>query len=154
MCYLTRMVPSDDSMEALEYLQKAASRGHLAAQAALTNVFVQEVINNKNKLILNYFEASAEKYAFSQFQMGQYHVEIEKDDKKAFHFYKLAADQGAVDMKLELGRLFEAHGDLARAITHYKLAAADGLPKAQKKLSKLQAKFPGLMIIERQERTD
>ena len=151
MCYLTGAVPlkNINTNEALNYLQESAEHGYESAVTVLSEIFVREVLNNKNESYLKYFKNSAKEYAWSQYLVGLYYAwdTIEKDHKKAFQYFESAANQGVEYGDCALGQLYEEHGDLAKAITHYQLAAEADLDEAKSRLRQLQSEFPGLKIV-------
>ena len=62
---------------------------------------------------------------------------MERDNKKANHYYELAAMGGEVYARHNLGNS-EAHaGNLDRALKHYKIAAGDGQNESVKMIQKL-----------------
>ena len=126
--------------EAWQYLQMAAAQEQRAC-VALHDLFVTEVLQNKNAALVGYIKGWAETNKFSAFYLGQYYKLVEKNEKLAFHYYKLAADQGLMGAYFQLGALFEEHSDFARAVTYYKCAAKCGFRPAVEKLNNLNISY-------------
>ena len=62
---------------------------------------------------------------------------VEIDKKKANHYYKLAAIEGDVTSRYNLGLDEEDEGNKNRALKHYMIAAESGEPDSLKKIQKL-----------------
>ena len=62
---------------------------------------------------------------------------IEKDEKKANHYFKLAAIRGNVNARYNLGLDEEDAVNMNRALKHYMIAAESGEPDSLKKIQKL-----------------
>ena len=62
---------------------------------------------------------------------------IEKDEKKATHYYKLAAIGGDVYARHNLGIKEEDEGNMNRALKHYMIAAGGGLDNSLKEIQEL-----------------
>ena len=62
---------------------------------------------------------------------------VEKDEKKANHYYKLAAIWGDMTSRSYLGVVEETAGNINRALKHYMIAAEGGEPHSLKKIQKL-----------------
>ena len=61
---------------------------------------------------------------------------IEVDKKKALHYWEIAAKQGNVDSRYELGIHEEGRGNLDRALKHHMIAVASGNSKSLQMVKK------------------
>ena len=64
---------------------------------------------------------------------------VEIDEKKANHYYKLAAIGGNVNSRCNLGNNEQRAGNMDKALKHYMIAAACGHNNSLKKIQKLYA---------------
>ena len=62
---------------------------------------------------------------------------VEIDEKKANHYYKLAAIEGDVTSRYNLGIMEVRAGNMNRALKHYMFAAEGGEPDSLKRIQKL-----------------
>ena len=62
---------------------------------------------------------------------------VEIDEKKANHYYKLAAIRGSVYARYNLGDNEQRAGNMNRALKHYMIVAEGGEPSSLKKIQKL-----------------
>ena len=62
---------------------------------------------------------------------------VENDEKKANHYYKLAAIEGNEVARYNLGIKEENSGNMNRALKHYMIAAEGGEPDSLKQIQKL-----------------
>ena len=61
-------------------------------------------------------------------------IGVERDTKKAKHYYQLAAVEGHVKARFNLGLLEEKAGNMSRSLKHYMIAAGFGHDKSLKKI--------------------
>ena len=145
MCYLRGIGVARNKTMSLKYLQDAADHGYSEAMHVVSTIFFNEGNVTKGHEYMK--KAARHKHLTSQFMLARlYHKGqvIEKNEKLAFHYYKLAADQGMPEAHYGLGILFESNTDTARAVNCYTISARLGCQLAIASLSQFGISYePG-----------
>ena len=137
-CYVLGIGVAINKKTGLDYMHKAADQGHSEAMHDLAVIFHDEDNNSARRL--EYLEKAAQLgNPNSQLLLGRLYangLDVEKDEKLAFHYCQLAARQGLPGAYYGLGFLFE-NTDAARAISYYTVSARMGFQDAIVRLSEL-----------------
>ena len=135
--------PTPDSEECNERLQKRVELGDAWSTFSLgcyyrrgDNGFPQDY----DKALELFVRAGELGHAVAYNNVGyayKYGNGVEIDEKKANHYYELAAMRGNVDARYNLGVGEENAGNMKRALKHYMIAAGDGDDISLKEIQEL-----------------
>lgn len=133
-------------IEALVPLRNAADLGHAEAQYQVGNFYYYNQSDTKEAF--TWFTKSAEQgHANAQFELGLMYSSgegTERNEEKAILWYSKAAAQGGLDAAFNLTLIYSNVQDWPNAFKYGKLAAEQGLDKAQVMLSNMY--FYGLGV--------
>ncbi len=131
---------SGNHAEAVKWYQKAAEKGHAAAQNNLGNAycFGQGTGKNEALAVRWYYKAAAQEYAAAMCNLGNCYYDgsgVKKSPEEAAVWYRKAAEKGHAAAQYNLGICCEkgigVKKDGKEAILWYSKAAEQGYKKAQ-----------------------
>ncbi len=132
-----------------ENKKRVEKRAHAGDSIAIYNLgyYYSEGIygypQDYTKALELYYRAAELGYAEAYCNIGYAydHGEgVEKDEKKANHYYELAAIKGNADARYNLATTEKKAGNMNRALKHYMIAVASGDSVALKQIKRLYSK--------------
>ncbi|MGK7346489.1 MAG: tetratricopeptide repeat protein [Candidatus Nitrospinota bacterium M3_3B_026] len=111
-----------DVIAAMEYLKKAADAGHAGAQALLG--YLYDYSEMDEEAVKMYEKAAAQGSAEGEYGLGTMYAKgegVERDEKKAFHLVKSAAEKGYYRAVLKMVSVYES-GELGQPVDPEKSA--------------------------------
>ena len=136
MCPFCREPREDSDKEGIERVEKLMENGNAMAFYVLAGCYADGIRGvpqdwmKANELYLKAGELGCS-VAYSNLGNSYYHGQgVEADDKKAKHYWELAAMKGNVDARHNLGLLEGKAGNHDRAFKHFLIAAKAGYNKS------------------------
>ena len=128
-------------VEALQWYEQAAQRGHVEAMYSLgyMHAYGKGTSSNPKKAFDWYKKAAEQGFVKAQYYTGlAFHrgEGVKKDIRKAFEWYRKAAENGFVNAQFQIAQMYESgeydnSNNYKEAVKWYKKAASQGLILAQ-----------------------
>ena len=155
VCVFCRTPPSNSSKEQIKRLKKLMDKGNAEAFSTLAGCYADgelDLAQDHRKANELYLKAGELGFAGAYHNLGIVYRRgegVEIDDKKAKHYYELAAMGGCVEARNGLGCLEGKAGNSHRAMKHFIMAARAGYKES---LDKVKAGYmSGLGLVTKDE---
>ena len=144
-CAFCRTPAPCSDQEVIERIKKRIEAGDAEAIFSLGCYYVEELYGlprDHNKALELWHRAGELGFATAYYNIGNAYDHhsgrgVERDNKKADHYYELAAMQGSVYARHNLGCDEDHAGNWDRAIKHYMIAAGGGDSDSVKRIQQL-----------------